>query len=157
MAHTNPPAMHAREAGDSTSTGSARRSRPGSTLKPRLPAAIDAEIAAERILALLEKDLYLPARNLAVQAVERFPDHRRLKTIWKVFDTGGKSWVAPGGSEPSRREELEWLRQPPDWARGKWVALAGSEVVAVADSLKEVADSVRAQKLAKQPLVHRVD
>ncbi len=156
MAHTDPPAMHAREAGDSAGAGSVRRSR-SSKLKPRLPTAIDAEVAAERILALLEKDLYLPARNLAAQAIERFPDHRRLNSIWKVFDTGGKSWIAPGGSEPSRREELEWLRHPPEWARGKWVALVGSDTVAVGDTLKEVTDSVRTQELAKQPLVHRVD
>ncbi len=118
---------------------------------------MDADIAAERILALLEADLYLPARELAAQATERFPDDLRLKTIWKVFDTGDKSWIAPGGPEPSRRKELEWLRQPPEWARGKWVALVGSEAVAVGESLKEVADAVRAQELANQPLVHRVD
>ncbi len=157
MTHTDPPAMHAREAGDSAAAGSVRRSRRSSKLKPKLPAAIDADAAAERILALLEEDLYLPARDLALQATERFPDHHRLKTIWKVFDTGGKSWIAPGGPEPSRREELEWLRQPPEWARGKWVALVGSEAVAVGESLEEVADAVRAQELAKQPLVHRVD
>lgn len=122
-----------------------------------LPPGIDADTAAERILVFLEKDLYLPARDLASEAIARFPDHPRLKLIWRVFDNRGKSWIAPGGPEPSRDKEFEWLRHPPEWARGKWVALVGSEAVAVGDTLKEVAESVRSQDLARRPLVHRID
>jgi len=125
--------------------------------EPGLPPDVDADTAAKRILALLEKDLYLPARDLATEAIARFPDHPRLKLIWRVFDNRGKSWIAPGGPEPSTDEEFEWLRHPPEWARGKWVALVGSEAVAVGDTLKEVAESVRSQNLPKRPLVHRID
>ena len=117
----------------------------------------DAEVAVERILALLEKDLYLPARDLATKALERFPNHPRLKAISRVFNPKGRSWIAQGGPEPGRGEEFEWLRNPPEWARGKWVALVGSEAVAVGETLKEVAESVRGQELSRRPLVHRID
>jgi predicted NAD/FAD-dependent oxidoreductase len=117
----------------------------------------DGDAAAERILALLAKDLYLPARELAVLAAERFPDDSKLQKILRVFDNRGKAWVASGGPGPGRAAEFAWLRNPPDWARGKWVALSGREVVAFGDTLEEVAASVRSQKLSKHPLVHRID
>ena len=84
-----------------------------------LPLGTDADAAAERILALLEKDQYLPARDLTAVAVERFPNDPRFQKILRVFDYRGKSWVASGGPGPSRSEEFKWLRDPPEWARGK--------------------------------------
>ncbi len=148
------PPMLAKEA---DSGGATPRPSDSQSDETRLPRPITAEAAVERILALLKEDLYLPAREVAAQAIERFPDHSRLKTLWRVFDNRGKSWVVPGGPEPGRGEEFEWLRQPPEWAHGKWVALVGSRVVAAGETLKEVADSVRSQKLARTPLVHRID
>lgn len=147
----SPPPMLAKEAQGGGGSGRARRP------ETELPPEVTAEAAVERILGLLEKDLYLPAREVAAQAIERFPDHPRLKTIWRVFDNRGKARIAPGGPEPDLEEQFEWLRNPPDWAHGKWVALVGSEVVAVGETLREVAASARSQKLARTPLVHRID
>ncbi len=56
-----------------------------------------------------------------------------------------------------RAEELEWLRNPPESVRGKWVALVGKEVVATADALAEVMESLKSMTLPKTPLVHRID
>ncbi len=56
-----------------------------------------------------------------------------------------------------RTEELEWLRNPPESVRGKWVALVGNEMVAAAEALAEVMESVKSMNLPKIPLVHRVD
>ena len=56
-----------------------------------------------------------------------------------------------------RTEELEWLRDPPESARGKWVALVGNQVVATAEALAEVMESLKSMNLPKTPLVHRVD
>ena len=44
------------------------------------------------------------------------------------------------------------MRDPPAWARGKWVALAGGEVVAAEESLAEVELELSSLELGKQPL-----
>ncbi len=111
----------------------------------------------KRILALLRDDLYLPARSLAAEALKRFPDHDRVRWAWNIFEQRGRARVGKGGPEPGREEEFEWLRNPPQWARGKWVALVGSEVVASADTLAEVAASLRGQHFPRRPLAHRID
>jgi hypothetical protein len=123
----------------------------------KLPPDADADTAAEQILALLEKDQYLPARDLTAVAVARFPNDPRLQKILRVFDKQSKSWVASGGPGPGRAEEFKWLRDPPEWARGKWVALVGREVIAFGETLEEVAASVRSQEHPRHPLVHRID
>lgn len=150
--------------GAATSAGAAR-ARGGPTAKrseprrdePGIPLNADPDKVAEQILARLGQGLYLPARDLAREAAARFPSHARLQKLWWSFDNRGKSWVASGGPEPGRAREFEWLRHPPEWARGKWVALVDSEAVAVGDTLREVAESVRSQNLSRRPLVHRVD
>ncbi len=118
---------------------------------------LSADDFVERIRANLAKDLYLPARDLAALAIRHFPEHPEIQRLWRVFDNRGKSWVVKGETEPDTDEEFEWLRQPPEWAKGKWVALIGSKAVAVADTLREVVESIHGQKLSKRPLVHRVD
>jgi hypothetical protein len=147
--------MYAKSAETPSTSPSPRLAKARATAKPS--PAIDADTTAKRILALLAKDLYLPARGLAAEAIERFPDHPELKKLWRVFDNRGKSWIAPGGPEPGRKEEFEWLRHPPEWAHGKWVALIGCEAVATGDTLREVTESVRSQKFSRRPLVHRID
>jgi len=92
-----------------------------------LPPGIGPEAAVEQILAFLGKDEYLTARRLAREAARRFPDHARVRKIAGVFDPRGKAVVRPGGPrQPDRSREFEWLRHPPDWAHGKWVALDDS-------------------------------
>ncbi|HEX9735241.1 MAG TPA: hypothetical protein VGG06_24995 [Thermoanaerobaculia bacterium] len=123
-----------------------------------LPPGIGPEAAVEQILAFLGKDEYLTARRLAREAARRFPDHARVRKIAGVFDPRGKAVVRPGGPrQPDRSREFEWLRHPPDWAHGKWVALAGDEVVAADESLAEVERIVRIRKLSTRPLVHRIE
>ncbi len=65
--------------------------------------------------------------------------------------------VGSRGNEPSTDEEFEWLRSPPQWARGKWVALLGSEAIASADTLAELVEALKPMELPRQPLVHHID
>ncbi len=123
---------------------------------PRLAADADPAVTVERILALLRDDLYLPARRLASEALKRFPDHHRTQWAWSIFERRGRSRIGNGGPEPGRDKEFEWLRNPPDWARGKWVALVGSEVVAAGDTLAEVAAALRGRTFSSRPLAHRI-
>ena len=150
------PPMLAKQADPDFSTAR-RSSRYASRGEPTLPPDSDPDATVERILALLSDGLYLPAKRLAAEATTRFPDHERVRWAWDIFDPRGKAAVGEGAPQPSRDEESAWLRDPPEWARGKWVALIGREAVAVAETLAELAASVRAQRLSRRPLVHHID
>lgn len=143
---------------ESSSGSSFSRTVAAAVEEPLLPAKISPEAAVEKILALLDSGAYLPARDLARQAAQRFPDHAEARRIADALDPRGKAVVRSGEPrQPDRREEFDWLKNPPAWARGKWVALAGREVLAADESLAEVDRILRATKLDKRPLVHRVD
>lgn len=116
----------------------------------------DPDAIVDQILALLSEDRYPSARRLAAEAVARHPGHARVRNAWAIFDPHGKATVASEASERNRAEEFEWLRQPPESARGKWVALVGSDMVAAADTLVQLVESLRRQELSKTPLVHYI-
>ncbi len=148
--------MIARQPDGSGSAGSSRT--PPSSDEARLPVEISPEAASERVLALLGEGSYLSARRLAREALRRFPEHVGTRRIADVFEPRGKASIRPDGPrQPDRRQEFDWLRDPPEWARGKWIALVGAEVVAADESLAEVERKLRFLELDKQPLVHRVD
>jgi hypothetical protein len=110
------------------------------------------------LLALIREHISMgrivQARELAAKGAERFPGHAELANAHRVLAVG-KATPRPG-TEPSTDEEFEWLRNPPEWAYGKWVALVGREAVAVADTLAEVMDTIRSADLPKKPLVHHL-
>jgi hypothetical protein len=104
----------------------------------------------------LVTDDFLGARELAIEAAECFPEHIGLRKARRVLAEGGSA-VVPGHRDVNRDAEFRWLRDPPEWARGKWVALAGATVVASADTLDEVVRIVHSRQLPVPPLVHLVD
>lgn len=122
----------------------------------RLPADADPDSMADRILTLLTDERFDAARQLAAAAVSRFPQHPRLQGLQGIFDNRGKA-VPRLGNEPGRKEEFQWLRNPPESARGKWVALVGSEMVGAADTLEKLIENLESKKLTRRPLVHQVD
>ena len=95
----------------------------------------EASLAAEVRRLLRDGEIY-DARELAAEAVREHPDHPDLLRIHQVLNVG-RSERRPATGR-STREDLEWLRDPPDEYRGKWVALIGREVVGAAASLKEL-------------------
>ncbi len=133
-----------------------RGSETGRRSKPSPATEDDPDAVVEDILSLLSEERFQTARLLAAEAVARFPNHRRLANAWKIFQRSGKAVRRPA-TEPNRRREMAWLRNPPASIRGKWVALVGSEMVAVAGSLPELVKSLRSRSLPKPALVHRVD
>ncbi len=70
--------------------------------------------AVDEILLLLDEDRYQTARRMAAEALARFPDHKRVRNAWAIFDNRGKARVSPQGPQPPTREEFEWLRNPPN-------------------------------------------
>ena len=117
----------------------------------------DPDAVAQEVLALLGKERYRSARSLAAEALARFPDHARVRGIWGIFENRGKAKISPLGAQPSTDEEFEWLKHPPEWAAGKWVALVGSEAVASADTLAELEEAIDSMNLPKMPLAARID
>jgi hypothetical protein len=129
--------------------------------EPREAPSLGPEALVEKVLALLRDDLHLPARRLAAEALARYPDHKRVQWSWKIFENRARSRAGSGNPEPLGDEEYEklsrWLRDPPESARGKWVALVDGEVVACAETLAEVNGVLRTRAFPKRPLVHQVE
>ncbi len=153
------PTMSHRHAPRPMQARSASGSRPVYTAgrETSRSAVTGPEAMVDRVLALLHDDLYLEARQLAAEAVQRFADHERVRWAWNIFEQHGRSRVGAGSPEPGRDEEFEWLSNPPEWAHGKWVALVGSEVVASADTLAEVSAALKGKSFSKRPLAHQID
>jgi len=148
--------MLARASTPTASAAPSSRSGSASGAAPLLPPDAEPDAVVDEILSLLSGNRFLTARELAVQAAARFPDHARIGRL-KYALNDAKSRVGSGGPQPNTTEEFNWLRNPPRWAQGKWVALVGTEVVAAADTLEEVRESLRSRTFAKKPLVHRID
>ena len=141
------------KAGDAAHTGGTSRSgrcQPA----PEQPRTDDPDALLALIRELISEGRILQAREVAAKGAERFPGHAELANANRVLAVG-RATPHPG-TEPSTDEEFEWLRDPPAWAYGKWVALVGREAVAVADTLAEVMDTIRSADLPKKPLVHHL-
>lgn len=94
------------------------------------------------------------ARRLVERALERSPDHAELNRLNRFLDL---SEAKPNPTvEPSTEDEIAWLSDPPDSARGRWVALVGRQVVAMTDSIRELKVALRSLDLNQKPLIHRV-
>ena len=109
-----------------------------------------------RILTLLSEERFQTARRLALKAADKFPEHSRLQTARRVFDNRGEAIRRPGSGQ-SREEEFAWLNDPPESARGKWVALLGSELIGSAEKLQDLMELLRSKSLPKPALVHFVE
>jgi hypothetical protein len=123
---------------------------------PLLAPDDDPDGAIDKVMLLLDEDRFLTARRTAAEALARFPDNRRVQGAWCLFDNRNKAKVSPMAAQPSTREEFAWLRDPPDWAYGKWVALIGAKAVAVADTATEIREILKSITLSRPPLVHHI-
>ncbi len=130
----------------------ATQSAPG----PLLPPEAGPDDVLDKLRALLADGHVLMARRLASEAIERFPSHAEIGNAKRILNDG-KATVSSGGPERSTEEEFAWLRNPPPWARGKWVALLGQEAVASGKTLAEVVEALKPLSLPEKPLVHRID
>ncbi len=93
------------------------------------------------------------ARRLTAEAAERYPNDAEIANAHRILNTG-RSYTRTGAGR-NTREEFEWLQNPPERYRGKWVALVGRDVVGAAKTLKELLASIPAN-LEKTPLTVQV-
>lgn len=122
-----------------------------------LPPDTQPDAVVKQILSLISDGQLLTARRIAVEAAARFPGHDKLRLAERMLAGDGNPRVSTKGPERSTDEEYSWLQNPPEWARGKWVALVGHEAVASADTLAELTESLKSKDLLHRPLVHRID
>ncbi len=54
-------------------------------------------------------------------------------------------------------QEFRWLKKAPESARGMWVAVVGSDVVAASENPQKLVETLRSEDLPASPLVLRVD
>ncbi len=107
----------------------------------------------KKVRKLLRDGEIHDARKLVEQAVARYPDYPGLRRTHEVLNEG-RSRRRPATGR-SIREELGWLRDPPDEYRGKWVAVVGRKVVGTADTLKELVADLPAD-LEPMPLAVQI-
>ncbi len=108
----------------------------------------------EEILSHLGALRYRKAQLVAQEAAARFPGHAGIRRMDRALNRW-KAATRPADGH-SRTEELAWLRSPPESARGKLVALVGSELVAAADTMAELTECLRSKPLSRSPLVVRI-
>ncbi len=122
----------------------------------KLPDGTPAEAVLEKIRSLVADGQMKGACTVAVDGALRFPEHPQIQAAKRILASDGKPILKPG-NERTTTAEFDWLRSPPDWARGKWVALLGKEAVASADTLVELAEILKPMSLPQKPLVHRIE
>jgi hypothetical protein len=102
--------------------------------------------------SLLEQGRIREAHNLFEFAKDFVPQDSKIR----------EALAPPRVTTSSKRDvdrsaEYRWLDLNSTRFRGKWVALLGEELVASADSLKELLAQIRTAQAEGKPLVHHVD
>lgn len=121
-----------------------------------LPQGAPPVAVLDKIRSLAADGRMKEARTVAVEGALRFPEHAEIQAANRVLASDGKPIIKPG-NKPKTTAEFDWLLTPPAWAHGKWVALLGTEAVASADTLVELAEILESMDLPQKPLVHRID
>ena len=120
--------------------------------------AIDDEMSPEAVLErlrqLVAEGQLTAVRQLAVDAARRFPDHDEIQLARRIFS---EAEATPNPFvQPTTAAEIEWLNDPPEETRGKWVALVGSELVGLAETLADLVKQLEEKDLQQLPLVQQI-
>lgn len=146
FAHPATPSLSRRAPGSPASSSSSGRDL--------LPSKARPEDVFVLLRSLIERDQIAQARKLTLEAVRRFPGDDKIRLAKQILAVG-KATPNPY-VQPTATAEIEWLKNPPEEARGKWVALVGSQLVGMADSVDELRQSLKSKKLDRYPLVQYV-
>lgn len=108
----------------------------------------------ELLRQLIAKDQVTAARRLLDDAGRRFPDDAGIRLARRVLAEG--TATSSPFVQPTATAEVEWLNEPPEEVRGKWVALIGSQLLGMADSADELMASLRSKNLQQLPVVQYI-
>jgi hypothetical protein len=117
--------------------------------------AVDPESLQASILSRIENEDVAGARQLAAEAVALFPGHPVLEKTHRFLRPGRVRRSA--AREPDRSRAFARLTEEAPKLRGRWVALSEDEVVASAETLKELLAIVQPMPLEYPPLVHFIE
>lgn len=115
----------------------------------------DPESLQASILSLIEREDLAGARQLATEAVALFPGHSVLEKTRHFLRPGRV--VRSAAREPDRSRAFARLSEEAPGLRGRWVALSEADVVASAETLKDLLAVVQPMALDYPPLVHFVE
>ena len=100
----------------------------------------------------LEEGAFRDAQRLSFEGALRFPGHQELERMSRLLSPP-KKVRRSGRNLPDRSRAVQRLRQEISELRGKWVALSEDDVVAKAETLKELNAAVQPMDLEHPPLV----
>ena len=106
------------------------------------------------IRGMLDRDQVTSARTLLTVALADQPNDRTLRTAARILalpTSAGKPL-----RDRDRALEYAWLARHSADHRGEWVALVGNELVATAQSLKELLAALERSGRRGDALIHRV-
>lgn len=106
---------------------------------------------AHVIRAMLEQGRIREAQSLYDFAKDRVQDSKIQEAL------SSPRVKSSSKKDVDRSAEFRWLNLNSARFRGRWVALLGDQLVASADSLKELLAELKELKLEGRPLVHHVD
>ncbi len=132
----------------------ARRQRVGKATDQELSPDARPEDVLERLRQLVAEGQLTAVRQLTVEASHRFPDHEKIQLARRVFC---EAEATPNPFvQPTTTAEIEWLNDPPEKTRGKWVALVGSELVGLAETFEDLIKQLEGKNLQQLPLVQQI-
>ncbi len=112
------------------------------------------EDVLERLRQLVAEDRLIAVRQLSVEAAHWFPEHGKIQLARRVFS---EAEATPNPFvQPTTAAEIEWLNNPPEETRGKWVALVGSELVGLAETLEDLVKKIAGKNLQQLPVVQQI-
>lgn len=114
-----------------------------------------ATLELERIRTLLSKGLLRDARSSISEALKKFPRDESLYALAGLAAPRKATRIAV--RFPRRDQEFGWLDEHREGYKGKWVALLGNDLIASADTMKQVLDAVAQKNIEGAPLVHKVE
>lgn len=141
---------------------SVKASSPGKVVRsaepPREALAGDAQVSAYRaqIRGCLESEDFQGARKLLAAALREHPEEPALHKLERALAPPEVRAVPE--LDQDRTEELRWLEREgnAESYQGKWIALLGAQVVAVAETLKALLALLREKPPTSTPLIHKV-
>lgn len=117
-----------------------------------VPAEVHTFPYATLLRSLVEEGRILEARSLLDFAGDLIPRESRIREILappRIRRIPEKGF--------DRSAEIHWLKTNAELYRGKWVALIGDELIASAETLRDLLVRVNELAPARKPLVHRIE
>lgn len=124
-------------------------------IPPRREPELDATPYVVAIRRLIEVERVSAARRVLESVPLHVSDEPALITLRTVLAPPVVRTL--NRRDTDRRPEYEWLCTEGPKYRGKWVALQGYRLLAVAPTLRELREQVKLLPLTQTPLFHRVE